>query len=191
MLGLEGGLGLVEMMVVAGASGVEAGDVVDSACPHGVGGHGLADGLFVEAFGEYEVDDGLLAAVGTFAVTFLEEVGELNDGFSPPSVAFSPGVRGDRFPSEAVEEGGVHEMVECADAVPSARGFSEEADGKDEEVTEEGHGYDHGHEQKSCGTFFEGAEHWRRWTWVGRSGRVSGCVLRILVTHVFFWRRWG
>jgi hypothetical protein len=25
----------------------------------------------------------------------------------------------------------------------------------------------------------------------GRAGRVRECVSRILVTHVFFWRRWG
>lgn len=146
MLGLEGGLGLVEVVVVTGASGVEAWEVVDSACPYGVRGHVLADGLFVEAFGKHEVDDGLFAAVGAFAVTFLELVREANDGFSPPRVAFSPGVRGDGFPSEAVEEGSVDEVIEGADAVPSARGFAEEADGEDEEVTEEGHGDDHGHE---------------------------------------------
>ncbi len=167
---LECGLGLVQMVVVTGAPRVEAGDVMDSTGLDRVCGHDLADGLLVEAFCENEVDDGLFAAIGSFAVAFLEAIGELDDGSSPPSIAFAPSVRGDGFPSETVEERCIDEVVEGSDAVSCTGGFSEEANTEDEEVAKDRHRDDDSHQEESCGSFFEGAEHWRRWTWIGGDG---------------------
>lgn len=180
---LEGGLGLVEVVVVASASRVESGQVMDATCLDRFCGHGSADGLFVEAFGEDEVDDGLFSAVGPLAVAFLETVGEGDDGFAPPGLALSPCVRGDGFPGEAIEEGGIDEMVEGTDAVAGARGFPEEADGEDEQVAEDCHGDDDGHQEEASGSFFKGAEHWWRWTWdEGRlTWRDATHVLRALM----------
>ena len=144
---------------VGGKNGRPGGRTPEDSAPVAAGsGTGSTDGSFVEFLGKDEVHDGLFAAVGAFAVSFLEIVGECDDGASPPAVSLPPGMGGDGFPGVPVEQGGIDKVIEGPHACPSAVGSAKEAYADDEPVPHQCHGYDGGHEQESGATFFEGGQ---------------------------------
>ena len=84
----------------------------------------------------------------------LKVVGQIDNNFAPPTVPLPPSVRGNGLPSKAVKEAGVDKMIQGPH--PGARPVcaAQKANAYNHQVSEDGHWYDGGHQNKAGAALF-------------------------------------